>query len=216
MPLTLEKVSEAIQCFIGEGLAAGVSALESEIHGQRSGAIEKLLVSKNIGRDLFESALYIKSHFGQIDEIIHATGILLALPKILLPDEKISGLSLAAGNTGHQFDLETTHRIAEFTFISWRGGPEVIRQNKIFKDFFFLAEEPTSKQKELWVLGTEMPLKFFGSRRRVKAILKNSAKLSKRFDQIYPQNPFETVAEYYKQKSHLVSIRDLRPKLPNF
>ncbi|HEY2082234.1 MAG TPA: hypothetical protein VGI88_05575 [Verrucomicrobiae bacterium] len=216
MPLALEKVSEAIRCFIGDGLAACVSALENGIHGQRRGDIEKFLITKNIGSDLFESALYIKRHFGQIDEVIHATGILLALPKILLPDEEISGLSLAAGNTGHQFDLETTHRVAEFTFISWRGGPEVIRQNKIFKDFFFLAEEPTSKRKELWVLGTEMPLKFFRSRRSVKAILKNNAKLSRRFEQIYPQNPFETVVEYYKKKSESVSICDLRPILPHF
>src|SRR5260370_38525763 len=139
MPLTLQSMSEVVQCFIGGGLATCVSALQNETHGLRRGDIEKLLTARNINTRLFESAFYIKRQFGQIDEVIHATGILLALPKILLPDEEICGLSLAACNTGHHFDLETTHRIAGFTFISWRGGPQVIRQNKIFKDFFFLG-----------------------------------------------------------------------------
>jgi hypothetical protein len=212
--MTLQNISETIQGFTGERLACSMSAIQKETRGVRRGDIEHLLTARNINAHLFESAFYVKRHFGQIDEIIHATGILLVLPKILLPDEEICSLSLAAGNTGNRFDLETTQRVAEFTFISWRGGPEVIRQNKIFKDFFFLAEDPTQKRKELWVLGTEMPLKFLRSRRGVKAMLKNNAKLSRRFDEVYPQNPFDTVADYYQKKFESVSICDLRPLLP--
>ena len=195
MPLDLHDVAEQLKRFVGEDLAACVGSLQSDANGLRNVDIEKLLISKQIDSQLFNGALHVKRLFGRIDEVIHAAGILLALPKILLPDEKICGLSLAAGNTGQSFDLETTHRIAEFTFISWQGGPEVIRQNKIFKDFFFLAEQPTEKRKELYVLGTEMPQKFFESRRGLKSILKNNAKLASRFEEIYPVNPFITVSD---------------------
>jgi hypothetical protein len=37
--------------------------------------------------------------------VIHAVGILTALPHILEHDERIETLSLGAGNTGRQFDL---------------------------------------------------------------------------------------------------------------
>jgi len=202
-----------VQRFIGGGLANCVNVLQKRSNGLGAEKIGKLLDASQINASLFESACHIKQLFGQIDEVIHAIGILLVLPHILFPGEEVCGLSLAAGNTGQQFDLETTHRIAEFTFISWRGGPEVIRQNKIFKDFFFLAEEPTEKHKELYVLGTEMPLKFFKSRRRLKAILNGNAKLGSRFGEVYPHNPFTTVSDYYLVKSESVNICDISPLL---
>ena len=66
----------------------------------------------------------------------------------------IEYVSLGAGNTGRAFDLETNQRIAEFKFIHWQGGPESIRQNSLFKDFYEMAEYDTRKQKFLYVLGT--------------------------------------------------------------
>jgi hypothetical protein len=43
--------------------------------------------------------------------------------------------------TGRSFDLETSYRVAvaELKFIRWQGGPESIRQNQLFKDFYLLA-----------------------------------------------------------------------------
>ena len=60
-------------------------------------------------------------------------------------------MSLGAGNTGRAFDLETNKRIAEFKFIRWQGGPEAIRQNALFKDFYFMAEHAGVKRKYLYV-----------------------------------------------------------------
>ena len=69
-------------------------------------------------------------------------------------------MSLGAGNTGRSFDQETDRRVAAFKFIRWQGGPESIRQNSVFKDFFLLAEHDTVKRRYLYVLGNHYPLKF--------------------------------------------------------
>ena len=61
----------------------------------------------------------------------------------------VPSLVLGAGNTGREFDLETNYRIAEFKFIHWRGGPDTIRQNSIFKDFFLLADGESANRKYL-------------------------------------------------------------------
>lgn len=45
----------------------------------------------------------------------------MCLPHILEPDERVESVSLGAGNTGRDFDLETNVRVAEFKFIHWRG-----------------------------------------------------------------------------------------------
>ena len=55
-----------------------------------------------------------KRSAGQINVIVHAVGILVALPKILEPGELVQSLSLGAGNTGRAHDLETDRRIDEF------------------------------------------------------------------------------------------------------
>ncbi|RXK53900.1 hypothetical protein ESB00_17785 [Oleiharenicola lentus] len=159
------------------------------------------------------AALLVKKHSSQINEIVHALGILLALPSILEKGERVESLSLGAGNTGKGFDLETNRRIAEFTFIQWQGGSEVIRQNKIFKDFFFLAEAETDKTRELYTIGTEWPMKFFKSGRRLANILAGNAKLGTAFRRKYPKT-FEHVREYYGSKKEVVAVMDLCEHLP--
>ena len=89
----------------------------------------------------------IKQLTGQINVMIHALGILLCLPHILGADEIIDYVSLGAGNTGRGFDLETNRRIAEFKFIHWQGGPQSIRRNALFKDFYEMAEYETDKME---------------------------------------------------------------------
>ncbi|HEX2899358.1 MAG TPA: hypothetical protein VHS96_06530, partial [Bacteroidia bacterium] len=138
---------------------------------------ERELSALGVSAELMLAALLIKKHSNQISEIIHTVGILLVLPVILEPGEIVESLSLAAGNTGKGFDLETNRRIAEFTFIQWQGGSESIRQNKVFKDFYFLAEHPTTKRKELYVAGLDHPTRFFNSGRGIAQIAKDNRKL---------------------------------------
>lgn len=98
---------------------------------------------------------------GQVHVLVHAAGILVALPHILEPDEMIESLSLRAGNTGKDFDLVTSRRLAEFKFIRWKGGPESIRQNSVFQDFFHLAAAETDRRRVLYLLELAQPLRFF-------------------------------------------------------
>ena len=83
--------------------------------------------------DLLRAAVVVKRAAAQIDEIVRTAGMLLCLPELLEDGEQIEGVSLAAGNTGKAFDLVTDRRIAEFTFIDWKGGSESIRKQKFFK-----------------------------------------------------------------------------------
>jgi hypothetical protein len=74
--------------------------------------------------ELFDAALVVKKASAQINEVVHAVGIINSISEILDEGEIITNLSLAAGDEGDGFDLETTKRIAEFKFSRWQEGME--------------------------------------------------------------------------------------------
>jgi hypothetical protein len=195
--------------FKGESFPETIATIERAFIGSRMPVVTSLLEKHSLSQILLEAAFQVKRASSQIDELIHAVGILTALPRILSEDEVICTLSLAAGNTGKDYDLETNKRIAEFTFIEWQGGAEVIRQNKIFKDFYFLAESECALMKELYVIGTEFPIKFFRSGRALPSILKNNARLGNSFTSKYGAR-YKTVREYYEERKDRVAIKDVR------
>ena len=201
--------ARALQNFKGRSFPKKIAEIETAFLGSSKPTVTQLLHRYSLGQQLLDAAFSIKRSASQIDEIVHAIGILTALPALLLDGEVVKSLSLAAGNTGKGFDLETNKRIAEFTFIQWQGGAEVIRQNKIFKDFYFLAEKDTPLLKELYVVGTQYPLRFFTSNRAIPAILKNNGKLGDSFTAKYSTR-FKTVRDYYETKKELVAIMDVR------
>jgi hypothetical protein len=209
----LEESWALLESFRAGSLGKSVSKIENKLVGLTKSEVSSHLGQFGVSMELLLAALLIKRHAGQINEIVHAIGILLALPHILDDGEVVEGLSLAAGNTGKGFDLETTKRIAEFTFINWQGGAEVIRQNKIFKDFYFLAEAETNKQRELYVVGTFHPSKFFEGGRALLPILKGNGKLGESFLAKYGER-IKTVRDYYLLRKHLVAIRDLGEFIP--
>lgn len=208
----LSKASEALGLFRSGSLRKAVSRIEARLVGVSHSAAEREISALGVSTELMLAALLIKKHSNQISEIIHTVGILLVLPAILEPGEIVESLSLAAGNTGKGFDLETNRRIAEFTFIQWQGGSESIRQNKVFKDFYFLAEHPTPKRKELYVAGLDHPTRFFNSGRGIAQIAKNNRKLGEAAIKLPPE--IKTVRDYYVPRRHVVSIRDLGEYLP--
>ena len=187
--------------------------MEGKLVGAQKRDTSAILTGNQIDLDILLAAMLIKKSSSQIDEIVHAIGILLALPSILREGERVESLSLAAGNTGKGFDLETDQRIAEFTFIQWQGGSEVIRQNKILKDFYFLAEEDTSKEKELYTIGTYYPEKFFRSKRSLPKILEGNAKLGDAFRKRYGTQ-YEKVRDYCIPRIELVALRDICVHIP--
>lgn len=208
--MSINQAIEAIESFQGASLTESLSGIESEIVGLGFNEVLGFCSSRNIDHAFLASALSIKKVAGQINVIIHAAGILHSLQSILEPGELIESVSLGAGNTGRKFDLETNFRVAEYKFIDWQGGPESIRQNGIFKDFFELAEFETAKKKFLYVVGTEFPLRFFRGGRALTSVLSRQPLLLERVAAKYGTDVTK-VCDYYELKRQEVSICDVSP-----
>lgn len=203
---------ELIENFKSDSLTKRLSELEKSIIGYDSQQVMNLCNSIGVDANLLDGAKFIKKMSAEIDVIIHSTGILSSLSSLLEDDEIIESTSLGAGNTGKKFDLETNLRIAEFKFIDWKGGPESIRQNGIFKDFFELAEYGTHKKKYLYVRGTETPLKFFNGGRALTSVLSRNPKALEKIKIKYGENVMR-VKDYYNLKKHDVFIKDINTLL---
>src|SRR5262245_16868715 len=130
----LAAAADAIQRFSRGDLTGRIAAIEAALNAADTAKCTEFLAVSSISHDLLSSAYVLKRAAGRINDIIHAIGILVVLPHLLEAGEQVEYVSLAAGNTGRAFDLETTLRVAEFKFIDWQGGAEVIRQNSLFKD----------------------------------------------------------------------------------
>jgi hypothetical protein len=214
---TRNAVVEAIQllqAFRGPDLTRTICQIEESVKGVSSENYSGILITSGVKAEILAAAGLIKQLAGQINVVIHALGILLCLPHILRPGEIIYYVSLGAGNTGRAFDLETSLRIAEFKFIHWRGGPESIRQNALFKDFFEMAEYETTKEKYLYVLGTEHAEKFLKSGRALSSVLTRNESLRRKFTNKFG-DCYRTVRDYYLPRKELVVIQDISPFVPH-
>jgi hypothetical protein len=208
--------------FTGPDLTQTLSKIERAVPGITSADCARFLENASAGREALAAAAEMKRLASQINVTIHALGILLCLPHILEPNERVESVSLGAGNTGRSFDLETNFRVAEFKFIRWRGGAESIRQNSIFKDYFLLAEHPTRKRKFLYLLGTAHALKFFRGGRAFSSVLSKDARVKERFARRFGDH-FRTVRDYYAVHGGAVQLEVsrrgyrnwLRPCSPN-
>lgn len=192
---------------------SGLQALPSSRQSVISYLDQESLDSK-----VLEAALDLKQVASQVNVVIHAAGILTSLPYIIEDDENIVAVSLGAGNTGKKFDLETDRRVAEFKFIQWRGGPESIRQNNVFKDFLNLLWDDSGKKKQLFLTGTYQALAFFRGGRALTSVLSRNVKIKSMFEEHYGGR-FVTVGEFYEVYGNDVEICDLTllvPSLNNF
>jgi hypothetical protein len=206
-------VIEQLRNFTGANLTATLSKIENSVQGVTSVNCESFLANAQAGKESLAAAAEMKRLAGQINVAIHALGILLCLPHILEEGERVEYVSLGAGNTGRAFDLETNVRVAEFKFIQWRGGPESIRQNGIFKDFFLLADSASKKRKYLYVLGTEHPLKFLSGGRALNSVLSKDEKVRSQFYARHGEQ-FIKVRDYYNCYRTAVVVEDVSPWLP--
>lgn len=179
--MELSQAAALLQAFSGPQLTRTLADVEASLQGVSAEACGSAVASFGAEENVLAAAALMKRAAGQINVIIHALGILVCLPRLLEPGEIVESVSLGAGNTGRAFDLETTQRVAEFKFIWWQGGSETIRQNSLFKDFYLLAECTTAKQKYLYVLGTEYPLKFLNSNRSITSVLNRNVALQQQF-----------------------------------
>ncbi|MGX9178473.1 hypothetical protein [Mesorhizobium sp. BHbdii] len=194
--------------FAGENLTRTLSRIESDVRGLTADQALPFLETAGAERNVLAAAGAMKRLAGQIDVTIHALGILLCLPHVLEPGERVEYVSLGAGNTGRQFDLETDRRIAEFKFINWRGGAESVRQNSIFKDFFMLEDSQSPKRKILYSLGTAHALKFLNGGRSIKSVLSRGDKVQMLFFERFGDR-YRKVKDYFYDYQHAVSIVDV-------
>ena len=125
--MSIDIAIRAITDFQGASLTESLARIESLVVGLDANKLRDFCDVRNINNRFMSSAVSIKKLAGQINVIIHAAGILCSLPAILKPGEVVESVSLGAGNTGRQFDLETNLRVAEYKFIDWQGGSESIR-----------------------------------------------------------------------------------------
>lgn len=213
MKSNLEADIDALSRFTGSSLTRKLSYVESAVRGVAPDRCSDLLRDFGAVANALAAAAEIKRQAGQINVTIHALGILLCLPHILEPEERIEYVSLGAGNTGRKYDLATNLRISEFKFIKWQGGSETIRQNSIFKDFVQLEENPTSKRKYLYLMGTQHAIRFFESGRVLESVLSRNEKLRTSFFGRFG-NRFKTVRDYYQVHHAGVKIEDVSGWLP--
>jgi hypothetical protein len=210
--LAIEDAIHLLQGFRGADLTRTIYQIEKSLKGASAESYAAVLTTSGAKAEVLGAAGLIKQLAGQINVVIHALGILLCLPHLLRPGEIIDYVSLGAGNTGRAFDLETNLRVAEFKFIRWQGGPESIRQNSLFKDFYEMAEQETPKEKYLYVLGTEHGEKFFNGGRALSSVLR-TATLRNKFNEKFGDQ-YRTVRDYYMPRKALVVIQDVSPFVP--
>jgi hypothetical protein len=202
-----------LQKFCGTDLTRTLATIEALLQGLTAKTCPSAIAPSGANSNVLAAAGLVKNLAGQVNVVIHALGILLCLPRLLEPGETVQYASIGAGNTGRAFDLETTHRIAEFKFIRWRGGAEAIRQNSLFKDFYLMAEHDTVKRKYLYVLGTEQPLKFLNGGRAVSSVLSHHVRLRNQFLSKYGEQ-YRRVRDYYLPRKNMIVIQDVMALVP--
>ncbi len=202
-----------LQQFEQGSLTRRIAELETRLRGIDRAACAVVLGPEQIGRPLWDAAMELKRATGQIHVLIHTIGVLLALPHVMEDGEFIERLSLGAGNTGRTFDLETNRRVAEFSFIDWKGGPESMRKKQLFADFYKLAETNVDKERDLFVKGLAYPLRFLESGTSLESAMSRDTRLHRSFHDKHAHR-FRTVGEYYTSRRHLVRLRDLAELAP--
>jgi hypothetical protein len=167
----------AILSFKEGGVVNKIAELENFYIGKRKSDIKDL-------NDLYQAALQIRKVSAQIDEIIHAAGIINCLPFILKKSETIVSLSLASGAKGDGIDLVTNERIAEFKFARWQeDGANGSRRRQVFADLVSLFITDTPLRKELYVFNAEKISKVLNSQRATWLnVLSKSGNLKERLE----------------------------------
>jgi len=211
--MDIGKAIELVAGFTDGDLTSRLSDIEHALAGGTHERAVSFCKEQQLNTDLLQAASKIKTVAGRINDIVHALGILVSLPKIIKENEKIISMSLGAGNTGRLWDLETDQQVAEFKFIRWQGGPESIRQNSLFKDFFGLAEYETDKLRRVYLLGLEHPMKFLLSGRSIDSVVSRNAKLAKDFREKYGAQ-FSCVRDYFEHRRSRVELVDLISIVP--
>lgn len=213
--MAIQDAITSINRFKGSSLAETVASFESMLAQANKVRAATIVQSAGVDQELLMAAAAVKRASAQIDVVIHTAGILYALPHLLHEGEVIKALSLGAGSAGSEFDLETDQRIAEFKFIRWQGGSESVRKKTLFQDYYKLVREPTCRRKYLYLLNTEIPLRFLNGRSAIKRVLDRNKQLAEDFANDFGQT-YRTVGEFFAAHEGQVHLVNLVEVVPGF
>ncbi|MET7305264.1 hypothetical protein [Embleya sp. NPDC005575] len=147
-------------------LTATLANVEAQLAGIDRHDAESIAEAAGFDEDLVDSALVVRERVGMLDALIHAAVITQLVPRILDEGETVTKRpSLGAGNDPERrFDLETTHRVAEFKLSSWKGA-DGARQRGLFADVVGLSLDDTGRRRQVYVVGA-LPVAFLKTSRR--------------------------------------------------
>lgn len=154
--MRVEDAAEILLRFLKSGpLTEVIASLEHRLSDTDGPSSQAIVADADIMVELLTATMKVRAELGRMSDLIHAAGIVLALPHLLEPGERIKGRpSLAAGNDPTRpFDLETDRRIAEFKLSKWMSGSNAMRKRQTFKDLVALAMDDSGRRAELYVLG---------------------------------------------------------------
>lgn len=190
--MNTEKALKIVLEFKSDSLINRLNQLKAKTIGKT-----KTELTDNV--PLYNAALLVKKASAQINEIVHAVGILNSLPRILEDNEIIIDLSLASGAAGEGIDLVTNKRVAEFKFATWQegGSKNGMRKRQVFADYINLTILKTDKKKELYVISSESIKKYFQGKSKWKKVLSKSGGLDIKYAEYLKQNGINET-EYIK------------------
>jgi hypothetical protein len=195
-------------------LTGSIAKIEGALENSTQTDVRALLDDAGVTAELFESALIVRERIGRINDVVHATAILLALPDLLEPGEVLARPSLGAGNDkSRPYDLETNRRVAEFKLARWRGK-DAMRKRQTFKDLVHLAAEESDREAELYILG-DMPIHFLKtSKSKASWGLDRSPPIRKLFEERFGSLEM-AIADFTNGPGAHVKIIDLEERLPD-
>lgn len=191
-----------------------IAALERRLEGADAPHAARAAAEAGVDADLLASALTVRESLGRVNDLIHASGILLVLPHVLEANERIIVRpSLGAGNDpSRPYDVETDLRVAEFKLARWRGA-DAARKRQTFKDLAMLAADRSGRRADLFVIGAE-PGRFLRSSTSKAAWALDRSPGALRTFQAAFGSPGIPVSEFTATHASHVRIMDLRDHLP--
>ena len=180
--------------------------------------LEKTISFSNF-ENIFFAAKIIKDASSQIDEIVHASGIMIAKEVWLNENEEVQYLSLGAGNHKERFDMETNLRIAEFKFGKWNdNSANGIRRRGYFSNYINLLTANDQRNKYFIVEDKKSFLKFVSGKATWRNVLSKTPTGFKKLEKFIIQNNKEhlvTVGQIYKEFEEQVTIVDYNQIIEN-
>jgi hypothetical protein len=152
---------EGLASLLSGGWVTGlVGELETELEGANADTALAAAADAGVTPRLLSEALMVRRHLGRLNDLIHATAIALALPRILEDGESVVSRPTleTTGDRGNGFDLVTDRRVANFQVGVWTGK-DAIRKRMVFQDLVHLAAQHSGRRAELYVAG-QAPLEF--------------------------------------------------------